>query len=225
MDIFRIFYDPVKVFRKREMGEGINPWIIFAGIILVSVIIYFLSFQHQFPYIMEQISEKLQNLPEEQRQQALQRITKSRMLISGLITVMFMVPLKLLFQSLIFQQAFSIWGNIRSFADSLYVVVYANIISIASQILKLVIEYATGKPFVSFDLSILVGNSQTVIYKVLSNVDIFTIWSLSVMAIGFSEIARVNRTRSFTVVFGLWIVYLVAIWIIFSMGGSGWLRF
>ncbi|GEM_PF-3628790 len=224
MDILRIFYDPVKVFRKREMDEGINPWIIFGGIVVVSVIIYLLSFKHQYPYLMEQISQRLQNLPEEQRQQALQKFTKERLLISGLVTVILMVPVKLLFQGLIFQQVFSIWGNIRSFADSLYVVVYANIISLASQILKLIIEYATGKPFVSFDLSIFFKNKGT-LYRVMSNVDIFTILSLSVMAIGFSELARVNRERSFTVVFGLWLLYLVALGLIFAMGGSGWLRF
>ncbi len=225
MDILRIFYDPVKVFRKREMEEGINPWIIFVGIVVISVIIYFLSFQHQYSFLIQQISEKIQNLPEEQRKKALESITRERMLISGLISVVIMVPLKLLFQSLIFQQAFSIWGNVRSFTDSLYVVVYANIISIASQILKLVIEYATGKPYVSFDLSIFVKNMNSVMYKVLANVDIFTIWSLSVMAIGFSELARVNRSKSFAVVFGLWFVYLVLMFVIFSMGGSGWLRF
>ena len=225
MDFIRILYDPVKVFRKREMGEGINPWIGFIVIIVLAVLIFLGSLHHQYQYVVQQVMEKVKDLPKEQQELVLKRISFQNMLTTGLISVIIMVPLKLIFQGLIFQQAFILWGNIKSFADSLYVVVYGNIISIYAQILKLVIEYATGKPFVNFDLSIFVSRQNQLLYKVLSNVDIFTIWSLIVMGIGFSELARVKRSRSFAIVFGLWILYLIAMAIIFSMGGNKWLRF
>ncbi len=225
MDIIRILYDPVKVFRKREMEQGINPWILFVVIIVVSVIIFLLSLHHQYQYALQRIMERIQQLPENQRKLALQHISYKRMLTTGLATVIFMVPLKLLFQSLIFQQVFTIWGNIKSFSDSLYTVVYGNLISIYAQILKLIIEYATGKPYVNFDLSLFVSRQNTALYKILSNVDIFTIWSLIVMSIGFSELARVKRSKSFIIVFGLWIIYIVLVGFLFSIGGGKWLRF
>lgn len=225
MDIIRILYDPVKVFRKREMEQGINPWILFVIIIVVSVFIFLLSLHHQYQYAVQKILERIQQLPEDQRKLALQHISYKRMLTTGLAAVIFMVPLKLLFQSLIFQQLFTIWGNIKSFSDSLYTVVYANLISIYAQILKLIIEYATGKPYVNFDLSLFVSRQNTALYKILSNVDIFTIWSLIVMSIGFSELARVKRSKSITIVFGLWVIYIVLVGFLFSMGGGKWLRF
>jgi len=225
MDIIRILYDPVKVFRKREMEQGINPWILFVIIIVVSVFIFLLSLHHQYQYAVQKILERIQQLPEDQRKLALQHISYKRMLTTGLAAVIFMVPLKLLFQSLIFQQLFTIWGNIKSFSDSLYTVVYANLISIYAQILKLIIEYATDKPYVNFDLSLFVSRQNTALYKILSNVDIFTIWSLIVMSIGFSELARVKRSKSITIVFGLWVIYIVLVGFLFSMGGGKWLRF
>ncbi len=225
MDIIRILYDPVKVFRKREMEQGINPWILFGLIIIVSIIIFLLSLHHQYQFAVQKIMERIQQLPESQRKLALQHISYKKMLTTGLAAVIFMVPLKLLFQGLIFQQLFTIWGNIKSFSDSLYVVVYGNLISIYAQILKLVIEYTTGKPYVNFDLSLFVSKQNPLLYKVLSNVDIFTIWSLIVMGIGFSELARVKRSKSFTIVFALWIIYIAIIAFLFSMGGGKWLRF
>lgn len=225
MDIIRILYDPVKVFRKREMEQGINPWILFILIIVVSVIIFLLSLNHQYQYAVQKIMERIQELPENQRKLALQHISYKRMLTTGLAAVIFMVPLKLLFQGLIFQQVFTIWGNIKSFTDSFYTVVYGNLISIYAQILKLIIGYATGKPYVNFDLSLFVSKQDTVLYKILSNVDIFTIWSLIVMSIGFSELARVKRSKSFSIVFGLWFIYIAIVGLLFSMGGDKWLRF
>jgi hypothetical protein len=55
--------------------------------------------------------------------------------------------------------------------------------------------------------------SSPALYALLSSVDIFTFWSLSLMAIGVACISKVKRGTAFAVVFG-WF----ALWVLIKVG-------
>lgn len=43
----------------------------------------------------------------------------------------------------------------------------------------------------------------------LSSIDVFSLWSLALLTIGFSVVAGVSRAKSASVVIGLWVVYIL----------------
>ncbi len=47
------------------------------------------------------------------------------------------------------------------------------------------------------------------VYAMLTKIDLFSIWFYAVIAIGLSRIARVSIVKTASVVFGLWIVYIL----------------
>lgn len=47
------------------------------------------------------------------------------------------------------------------------------------------------------------------VYAMLTKIDLFSIWFYAVIAIGLSKIARVSIAKTASVVFGLWIVYIL----------------
>lgn len=49
---------------------------------------------------------------------------------------------------------------------------------------------------------------QPVLFGFLSSFDVFTIWMLSLMAIGYAFMSRFSRTKSFALVFGLWFSWI-----------------
>ena len=51
--------------------------------------------------------------------------------------------------------------------------------------------------------------ANPVAYSVLSSLDIFTIWTLALLTIGFSIVSRMSRGKSAAIVFGLWGITVV----------------
>lgn len=47
-------------------------------------------------------------------------------------------------------------------------------------------------------------------YAMLSKIDIFQIWFYVVVAIGLSKIAKISMATSSAIVFGIYIVYIIA---------------
>jgi hypothetical protein len=62
--------------------------------------------------------------------------------------------------------------------------------------------------------------AQTVLFSLLSSFDIFTIWMIALLSIGFSEVARVSKAKSAAIVVTLWIV-LILIKVGFAALGAG----
>ena len=79
-------------------------------------------------------------------------------------------------------------------------------------ILSILIVLATGGENFTFEnpvasnLGALVDPSSTFLYSVASSIDIFTIWTLVLTAIGYSCLTRVKRSTCYAVIFGWWIV-------------------
>jgi hypothetical protein len=57
------------------------------------------------------------------------------------------------------------------------------------------------------------GTDESVPFKILAHFDIFTIWQIALISIGFSAVYKFNVKKSASMVIGFW-----ALWVIISMG-------
>ena len=57
--------------------------------------------------------------------------------------------------------------------------------------------------------------AQPVLFGLLSSLDVFVIWTLALMSIGYAHMSRFSKAKSATIVFGLWLS-----WILVKTGGS-----
>jgi hypothetical protein len=51
---------------------------------------------------------------------------------------------------------------------------------------------------------------ETFLYRLLAQLDVFAVWSLIIMAAGFSVYAGVKREKAYWATFGLWAVWVLA---------------
>ena len=107
-------------------------------------------------------------------------------------------------------------GGVSKYSQVLAVIVYAWLPSILKSILITVMIFAGGDPD-TFDLNNPVGtnpgfflgpDSAAWLKSLLSSLDIFTIWSLVLLAIGLAIVARVKRGSAMAAVFGWFIIIL-----------------
>jgi hypothetical protein len=53
------------------------------------------------------------------------------------------------------------------------------------------------------------GEADSVLFKILDGFDVFAIWKIIVFAIGFSVFYQMTRTKAYTAITSLYIVYLI----------------
>jgi len=76
--------------------------------------------------------------------------------------------------------------------------------------------FMKGSTRVFTSLALVVPNMdmESPFFKVLSRIDIFMIWQLSLIALGCSIMYGVSRKKSFGIVFGLWILWLLLVLVV-----------
>jgi hypothetical protein len=102
------------------------------------------------------------------------------------------------------------------FANVLNVVGLAMIITAVGSILAIVISILKGE-MSSVGLGLVLSESAVgeKVHSLLTKLDVFSIWFYAVVAIGLSKIAKVDMIRSASIVFGLFLLYVVATSLIF----------
>ena len=89
--------------------------------------------------------------------------------------------------------------------------VYGSWISAVGNLLKAVISRLTGIFPLHLDLAALVpaDAANSPLAHVLSQIDLFTLWSLWVVGTGLAVLYNTDRRKGYTVVLGVWVVYLL----------------
>ncbi|MEO0228718.1 MAG: YIP1 family protein [candidate division WOR-3 bacterium] len=207
VDLIKIITSPTKVFDKEK-----KPWLPLVATVIISII----GFLTLRTVLANEFSEKalkfIENLPEEQKQRALDQIGNlPRMLIVGVATIIILTPLKILIQALIFNTAAPLMGGELSFPGAIVVMSFANYISSLSWLIKVPIAIITREPVVRTDLGVLFTELKGYLPIVLSQIDIFTIWSLIIIAIGLEKYAKIERKKGYILVLTLWIIYIAGL--------------
>lgn len=207
--LYEIFYAPEDVYKKQQ-----TPWVPFIASLVLILIATLLFTKISFPFIMERIKERISQLPPEQQEKALSSFTLSKALIFGTIGSIINTTFKLVLFSLIYYLIFIAFGVTLRYISVMIPVAYGLYIAGIGNIFKVFISFITKNPYPQTSLALFYGKFTPELaklwhYKIASHVDIFTLWSLFIIATGFYVITGLERKKTFMVVFGLWGVYIL----------------
>ncbi len=216
--LINVFVAPSKTFtdlkRKASWINWFIPWLAVAIMtwIFVGVVAQKVGFRQVNENAMRmnaKMQERIAQMPTEQREQMLERSTKfteGRLLIHpGFVLLGYVIVAAVLMGTFNFGM-----GAETSFGTSLAIVAYANLPRILKLLLAAVSLFAGADPGsflfenpLACNLSFLVDfSSHPVLYALADSFDIFAIWTIVLLGIGFSCVSKVKRSTAIGVVFG-----------------------
>jgi hypothetical protein len=211
------FVAPTKTFTDiRRNASWWLPWLLSAivGTCMVAVV--------DAKVGMEKVSEnrlsltpkqaaKLEQLPPDQRARQMEIAAKFTRYFSYCFPIFFLLLVAIIAAVLMGTFNFGFGAELK-FKQCFAVSMFAFLPALIKGILSILIVLATGGENFTFEnpvasnLGALVDPSSTFLYSVASSIDIFTIWTLVLTAIGYSCLTRVKRSTCYAVIFGWWIV-------------------
>jgi hypothetical protein len=211
--ILNLYFSPAETFKQlKEKPDWIVP-------ISVSLVVILIMTTLAMPKIIipEQAKriEEMEQMPEEMKEKQLERLEGILPYISTPLSIIIFTFILLFLQSSIFMLAFLILGNRTNFKKVLAVVSYSYLTGIPEIILKVILMFVKKTAHVYTSLVLVFPNLdvKSPIFKVLSRLDIFMIWHLALIGLGCSIIYGVSRKKSFSVVFGLWALWLIVVFV------------
>ncbi len=114
--------------------------------------------------------------------------------------------------------AFRIFGGEGDFNQAFSVTCYASVPTIIKSIVTLIIIMARGSVIPAQELATLVRSNlgfladykaNPMAFALLSSLDLFSVWFLALMIIGFAYVSRVSKVKSATIIISLWFVVLL----------------
>ncbi|MDI6851599.1 MAG: YIP1 family protein [bacterium] len=206
-NLVRIIYEPDKVFEEEQ-----KPWApLFAGLLLS--LLFFVGIQLLLRQeILSSAMERISELPEEQKLNALKILNSPRRIIFGLVTILILYPLKVALLALIYDVAVPIFGGELSYPNSFTIFSFSSYISSLSSLVKLPVAIIIRNPLVRTDLGVLITGKTSYLATVASQIDLFTLWSLTVAALGLEKYAKMKREQAFTIVGILWLSYIFIVY-------------
>ena len=114
--------------------------------------------------------------------------------------------------------AFRIFGGEGDFKQAFSVTCYASIPTIIKSVVTLIILLAKGGVIPAQALATLVRSNlgfladyktNPVAFALLSSFDVFSVWFLALLIIGFSYVARVSKVKAAVTIISLWIIVLL----------------
>lgn len=215
-DILGTYYQPDKVF---ESMKDKPRWLI---PLIVSVVFTLIATAIILPTIVmpEQAANIARNpdIPAEQLEAIQAKMSGPIPLIAGLTSNLILMPAGMLLVGLIFWWIFSMLGFKAKFIEMFAVAVFGSLINIPGAILKVPLMFLkeTSKVSTSLGLMLPAEMDTGFLVRLLNHIDFFTIWSLVVMAIGFSVFSGAPRKKSYWTVFACWAVFIL---ILSAVGG------
>jgi hypothetical protein len=159
--------------------------------------------------------ERLDKLSPEDRAKQMETIIKFNRIVSYASPVIILVYLIIVASVLLGTFNFGL-GTELKFNQCIAVCMYTSLPGIIKALLAILVIVlgATGNftfqnPIAS-NLSGLVDPSSHFLYSLLTSIDVFTIWTLLLAGIAFSCLTRVKRGTCLSVVFGWWLVFILA---------------
>lgn len=161
--------------------------------------------------------DRLAQLPPEQRE--------ANMKISMYVTegIFYGTPVMLLISGAII--ALVLWGTINmgfggraTFGSVFTVWMYSMLPSVIKTGLGIIVLYAGAAPesfnvknFAPTNLGAFLNpiDTNAALYSLASSLDIITIWSLILLAIGIATVAGVKRSSGYIAVFGWWVIFVL----------------
>jgi hypothetical protein len=218
--LYEVLFAPFRVFSA--MADK-PRWL--AALLAVMLVTAAVTAVIMKPIVMPEQMERIARNPdisEEAREQILNRMESPMVFWSGLIGALVSQPLVMLIVALAYWGLFSFLGGQAGFRHMFSATVHGALVTIPASLIKVPLMFAMGTAKVHASLALLLSPDaeETFLYRLLAQADLFAVWSLIIMAIGFSVYSGVKRNTSYWATFGLW-----AAWVLASSALGGALHF
>jgi len=209
-----IIFEPSETLRSiSEKPDWAIPFVL---IMLISIAVSMVILPHiDVAASVRQQMESKPNITEEKIQQAVSIGTKMAK-FNTVITIV-VVAVVLLIMAAVLLLAFRLFGGEGTFRQAFAVTVYSAIPSALLSIILAIIVLTRGMMTQQDMMLMLKSNvgafldpqTNPVLFAFLKSIDVFTIWRLILLIIGFSYVSKLSRGRSATIVISLWLVVVL----------------
>jgi Yip1 domain len=160
-------------------------------------------------------AEKLDQLPPDQREAQMQTIVKFNRVVAYVYPVVLLIVAAIIAGVLMGTFNFG-FGAELTFTRCFSVTMYSWLPGILKALIAILAVSAGGAEGFTFqnpvasNLGTLVDPSSHFLYSMATSLDVFTIWILVLTGIGYSCLTKVKRGTCMAVVFGWWLVVVLA---------------
>jgi hypothetical protein len=211
--IVGVFTQPVATFQSiARKPDWLVPMLLIMAFALVSA--FLTSEQIDFE---QTIRDQMQGreMSEQQREQAVEMGTK--MAKFGPYMGLIFLPLMILIAAAVMMLGHKLMGGAGSFAQYFSATTYAWFPQmLLSLIVTIVLMFSEPMSINEMLVSaysnpgfLIDASSNPVLFAFVTKLDVFTIWSVVLMIIGYSIVSGFSRAKSAAVVIALWVVYIL----------------
>ena len=216
--IINTFIAPTKTFE--DIRRNASWWAPFLLLVIVS---YITVFTMQSRIGMEQMVEnamtknpkaaaRLEQMSPDQRDQAIQMQVKISKVFMYIVPVATLIAALIIAGILLGTFNFGLGAQIK-FANAMAIVMYSFLVTIVSSAFMILMMFLVqpdsfdpNNPVMSNPAYLMDSAAHPFLYRIASAFDIFVIWMIFLMAIGFSTHSKVKRSTAFFTIFG-WFIF------------------
>lgn len=206
-----VFAAPTALFEDlREYPRWWVPFVIFLVIAILATILPRLLLPDAV--LIETLRQNLPQGIELSPDQILTRMrSPAALAINGLMGAAFSGVLTVLL-SLFFWGLFAVMGEKSTFVKTLSVVSYSSLVKSIGVLLVIALMLILGRREVYTSLALLPFLEQgSFMFNLAAQFDLFTIWRMAIMGVGFAVMFGTSRQKSFLSVFIPWVLFAVVI--------------
>ena len=190
--------------------------IIIIGYISTALIMPKIDYESMMVQQAEQMSRRGQEMTEEQRAQ-MERITMAGVKVFSWVLPLLMVAGYAIIAGVLLL-AFRLMGGEGNFKQAFSITLYSWMPMVLLGIITTIIVLARGTfdpvtaaTLVKSNPAFLVDmKEQPIVFSLLSSFDLFTIWMLALLIVGFATMARVSKAKAAAIVISLWLAWILA---------------
>lgn len=154
---------------------------------------------------------KEKGMSEEEIEQAISIMNSPFPLIVGFLGGCISISAILLIFAATLHFLIILFGGYSSFHHAFSVICYSSLVQVVAILMKLIfIGVTKSLNFItSFALLLPFMEKENFIYKVLSHLDLFTLWEMFLVGIGINITHRLKKSSSFVIVFIIWFIWII----------------
>ena len=189
--------------------------ILIIGFVTTAIVIPKMDFESIIAMNSEQMRKQNPNMSEEQIAQ-IEKFTRASGKVMGWISPVLMAVWYALVAGALLL-AFRLMGGEGTYKQAFSATLYAWMPLILFGIIMTIVVAARGtfdpitaQTLVKSNPAFLVDlKEQPVLYALLANFDVFTIWTIVLLIFGFAALAKTSRTKSAAIVITLWLAFIL----------------
>jgi len=213
--IIGVLFSPDSTFASiARRPDWVVPLVLLLVISLAAGII--MAPRVDFASATREAMEQNKNIPQERIESTVKMTASIAKVMTYLSPVLSLIGLLIIAGILLL--AFRLFGGEGDYKQAFSVTCYSSVPTIIKSVVTLIIIVARGGMVPAQTLATLVRSNlgflvdmktNPVAFALLSSIDIFSIWFLALLIIGFSYVSRLSKAKSAVIIISLWIVVLL----------------